>query len=200
MPQSRVYLPKVESPPATILEHLAARFPHIPASTWRDRMARGLVTSSDGAILREDSPYRHGMTVFYAKEVPSEPAPLEVETILYQDDEILIADKPHGMTVTPGGQHVARSLLNRLQEQTGIADLVPLHRLDRDTAGIVLFSSRAGSRGRYHHALLEQGLSSGNTSPSLPWWKLRGTGIGFSKTDWSQAYRGFAGTLKATVP
>jgi tRNA pseudouridine32 synthase / 23S rRNA pseudouridine746 synthase len=150
MPQSRVFLPKVESPPATILEHLAVRFPHIPVSTWRDRMARGLVTSCDGAVLREDSPYRHGMTVLYAKEVPSEPAPLEVETILYQDDEILIADKPHGMTVTPGGQHVARSLLNRLQKQTGIADLVPLHRLDRDTAGIVLFSSKAGSRGRYH--------------------------------------------------
>jgi len=114
-------------------------------------MARGLVTSCDGAVLREDSPYRHGMTVLYAKEVPSEPAPLEVETILYQDDEILVADKPHGMTVTPGGQHVARALLNRLHEQTGIADLVPLHRLDRDTAGIVLFSSKPGSRGRYHH-------------------------------------------------
>jgi len=71
------------------------RFPHIPVSTWRDRMARGLVTSSDGAVLREASPYRHGMTVLYAKEVPSEPAPLEVETILYQDDEILVADKPH---------------------------------------------------------------------------------------------------------
>ena len=162
-------------------------------------MARGLVASSDGAILREDSPYRHGMTVLYAKEVPSEPAPLEAETILYQDDEILIADKPHGMTVTPGGQHVARSLVNRLQEQTGIADLVPLHRLDRDTAGIVLFSSKAGSRGRYHQLFssrviereyLAVGFRGGNSR----------TDIGFSKTDSAQAYRGFAGTSKAKVP
>jgi len=113
-------------------------------------MARGLVTTSTGEIVREDSPYSHGLTVFYVKEIPSEPPCGEVETIVYQDDEILVVDKPHGMPVTPSGNHVARALLNRLQERTGIEDLAPLHRLDRDTAGLVLFGLKPRSRGHYH--------------------------------------------------
>lgn len=150
MPRSRIFLPKLESPPPTVAEHLALLFPRISRGTWRDRMARGMVTTNEGMRIREDSPYIHGITVFYIKEVPSEPAPLETETILYQDEEILVADKPHGMAVTPSGDYVARSLLNRLQQRTGIDTLVPLHRLDKDTAGIVLFGLKSESRARYH--------------------------------------------------
>ena len=113
-------------------------------------MARGLITTSDGQVLNESSPYSHGLTVFYVKEVPGEPDCEEVETIVYQDEEILVADKPHGMTVTPAGNHIARSLVNRLQNRTGIRHLAPLHRLDRDTAGLVLFGIRPEARGRYH--------------------------------------------------
>lgn len=150
MPRSRIFLPKLESPPATVAEHLALLFPHISRGTWQDRMSRGLVTTNEGAIIRENSPYVHGVTVFYMKEVPSEPQPQEIETVLYQDEEILAADKPHGMNVTPSGDHVARALLNRLQERTGIDTIVPLHRLDRDTAGVILFGIKPGSRARYH--------------------------------------------------
>jgi tRNA pseudouridine32 synthase / 23S rRNA pseudouridine746 synthase len=157
MVRSRLCLPKLKSPPATLLEFLSTHFRHIPEITWRDRMARGLVTNSSGLPLREDTPYSRGLTVFYVREVPFEPASSETETILYQDDEILVADKPHGMPVTPAGDHVARSLLNRLQQQTGIDNLVPLHRLDRDTAGIVLFGLKTESR-RHYHALFEKRL------------------------------------------
>ena len=150
MPRSRIYLPKLESPPTTILGHLALLFPQVSGAAWRDRAARGLVTTGDGVKIREDSPYAHGLTVFYMKEVQSEPEPLEIERILFQDDEILAADKPHGMTVTPAGDHVARSMLYRLQERTRLDSLVPLHRIDRDTAGLVLFGIKAGSRARYH--------------------------------------------------
>jgi len=119
-------------------------------------MARGLITTSTGQVLSEGSPYSPGLTVFYVKEVPEEPASDATETILYQDDEILVVDKPHGMPVTPAGNHIARSLLNRLQERTGIGDLAPLHRLDRDTAGLVLFGIKPESRSRYH-ALFARG-------------------------------------------
>ena len=71
---SRLYLPKLESPPATILDHLIARFPQVHPRIWQERVSRGVVTLSDGTTLREDSPYRHGITVFYRKEVPSEPS------------------------------------------------------------------------------------------------------------------------------
>ena len=158
MPRSRIYLPKLESPPATIVGHLAQLFPQVSAAAWRDRAARGLVTTGDGIKIREDSPYTYGLTIFYMKEVQSEPAPLETETILFQDDEILAADKPHGMTVTPAGDHVARSMLHRLQERTGLETLVPLHRIDRDTAGLVLFGIRAASRARYHELFAKKAI------------------------------------------
>src|SRR4029434_7477723 len=100
--------------------------------------------------LTEDSLYTHGRMVFYSREVPSEPASEESETILFQDEQILIADKPHGMTVTPVGSHVVRSLLHRLQERTGFETLAPVHRLDKDTAGVVMFSIKPESRAAYH--------------------------------------------------
>src|SRR5262245_48150087 len=137
---SRLYLPKFESPPPTILEYLVARFSHIDAEVWRSRMLRGLVTLSDGAPLREDSPYRHGLTVFYRKEVPSEPAPLDEPRIVFFDNEILVVDKPHGMPVTPSGEYMERSLIVRLEKLTGLPDLAAMHRLDRDAAGLLLFT------------------------------------------------------------
>ncbi len=150
LPPSRLYLPKLESPPRTILEHLIGHFPQVSPETWRSRIARGAVTTDSGDFVTEDMPYRHGMTILYRKEVASEPEPPEEEAILYMDAEILVADKPHGMVVTPAGDQVERSLLVRLQRQTGLTTLVPTHRLDRETAGIVLLSVNPDTRARYH--------------------------------------------------
>ena len=147
---SRLYLPKLESPPATILEHLLAHFPQVHPRTWCARVSRGLVSLSDGTTLRRDSPYRHGLTVFYRKEVPSEPDPLEEPLVIYRDEEILVADKPHGMPVTPAGEHVERSLLVRLQRSTGLATLAAMHRLDRDTGGLLLLTIKPEARVHYH--------------------------------------------------
>ena len=149
-PASRLYLPKLESPPATILAHLIRHFPHIPPETWRSRIVRGRVTSDDGTVLTEDTPYRAGITICYRREVTAEPEAPEDEVILYQDAEILVADKPHGMVVTPAGEHVERSLLLRLHRRTGSSTLVPAHRLDRETAGVILFSLNPETRRHYH--------------------------------------------------
>src|SRR5216110_907075 len=119
---SRLYLPKFDSAPPTIFEYLLARFPQIDVTIWRERVSQGLITLSDGTTLEEHSPYRHGMTVFYRKEVRSEPPSPEEPLIVYRDDEILVVDKPHGMPVTPSGEHVERSLLVRLQMITGLPD------------------------------------------------------------------------------
>jgi len=147
---SRLHLPKLEPAPKTILEHLIARFPHIDAQTWRERVAAGKVTLDDGAPLTAESPYRHGVTVLYSREVAMEPPASGEDTVLYQDDNILVADKPHGMVVTPSGNHVERSLLARLQSRSGMKTLAPVHRLDRETAGIVLFAIHPEARASYH--------------------------------------------------
>jgi tRNA pseudouridine32 synthase/23S rRNA pseudouridine746 synthase len=147
---SRLHLPQLDPGPKTVLEYLITHFPHIQAQTWRERIANGKVTLDDGTTLTTESPYRHGVTVLYSREVEREPAVTVEETILFQDSEILVADKPHGMVVTPSGEHVERSLLSRLQNRTGLKHLAPIHRLDRETAGVVLFTIHAEARARYH--------------------------------------------------
>jgi tRNA pseudouridine32 synthase/23S rRNA pseudouridine746 synthase len=148
--QSRLHLPKLVPSPKTVLEYLIAHFPHIPAQTWRERVANGKVTIDDGTTLAIETPYFHGMTVLYSREIAQEAAADFEETILLQDANILVADKPHGMVVTPSGDHVERSLLARLQNRNGLKKLAPMHRLDRDTAGVVLFTITSEARARYH--------------------------------------------------
>ena len=148
--KSRLHLPKLDSPPKTILDYLIAHFPQIPADAWHERAERGLLAIDDGSPVTADSSYRYGITVFYSKEVLNEPPAVESETILYQDTNILVADKPHGMVVTPSGDHVERALLSRLRRSTGVESLTPVHRLDRDTAGVVLFALQPETRTLYH--------------------------------------------------
>jgi len=69
--------------------------------------------------------------------------------VLYQDEHLLVADKPHFLPVTPTGRFVQQTLLVRLKRQLGIETLSPIHRIDRETAGLVLFSVRPQDRGAY---------------------------------------------------
>ena len=155
MQPSRLYLPKLEDPPLTILDHLVQRFPQIHPDIWRERVSQGLVTMSDGTVVREDSEYRHGIHVYYRKHVPFEPDVVEEPLIVFRDAEIIVVDKPHGMAVTPAGDHVERSLIARLQKNTGLPDLAPVHRLDRETAGLLLLTIRREARGPYHRLFSE---------------------------------------------
>jgi tRNA pseudouridine32 synthase/23S rRNA pseudouridine746 synthase len=155
-PWSRLYLPALASAPSTILGYLAARFQHVSPEAWAARAERGLVKLEDGTTVQSDSAYRSGVTVLYRREVLSEPAPVQEPAIIYRDEHIVVADKPHGMVVTPAGNLVERSLLVWLRRTTGLFSLAPLHRLDRDTAGLVLLSIQPVSRGPYHR-LFSQG-------------------------------------------
>ena len=90
----------------------------------------------------------------YFRETENEPVIPFAEQTLFQDDEILVACKPHFLPVIPGGRYVEECLLNRLRNRTGMADLAPLHRLDRETAGIVIFSVNPNTRGLYHELFM----------------------------------------------
>lgn len=215
MMRSRLYLPKLGSPPATILKYLGERFPHIPEDVWRDRMARGRVTQNAGTAITADTPYQHGLTIYYFKEQPAEPESMVSEAVLFRDSEILVVDKPHGMRVTPSGDHVERALLSRLQRSTGLSSLVPLHRLDQDTAGLVLFSVNPQTRARYH-ALFDKraverryiAIARAGGSPSQkqwiienrlergdPWYRqqiVQGRPNAVTKIEWIRAIEGLA--------
>src|SRR3546814_12515275 len=98
------------------------------------------------------------MELRYFREVPDEePIPFR-ETVLHADDDLWVVDKPHFLPVVPAGRHVAETLLARLQRMSGNADLVPLHRIDRATAGLVLFSARRETRARYQALFRERAI------------------------------------------
>ncbi|MGE8260225.1 MAG: pseudouridine synthase, partial [Stenotrophomonas sp.] len=128
-----------------LLDGLCARFPRIGRGQWQDRFARGRVQDAQGRALAPDQPWQVGLDIVYFREVSDEPRIPFSERIVYQDEHLLVADKPHHLPVTPAGGYVRETLLARLVARTGNTDLVPLHRLDRLTAGLVLFSQRPDS-------------------------------------------------------
>lgn len=112
-------------------------------------MTAGHVLDASNQPLALDAPHREAMAVRYFREVEDE-APMPAgERILHADEHIVVADKPHFLPVTPAGRFVRETLLARLQATLGNPDLVPLHRIDRGTAGLVLFSASPSSRAAY---------------------------------------------------
>ncbi|MFT7130035.1 MAG: tRNA pseudouridine32 synthase/23S rRNA pseudouridine746 synthase [Gammaproteobacteria bacterium] len=114
-------------------------------------MLEGKVHWHDGSLISPDSLFRPQQRVYYYREVPSESIIPFEESILFQDEHILVAYKPHFLAVTPGGSYVNECLQNRLRIKTGIHTLQALHRLDRVTAGLVLFSINKETRHLYHN-------------------------------------------------
>jgi tRNA pseudouridine32 synthase/23S rRNA pseudouridine746 synthase len=141
---------------ATVLDCLSERFPAVSREQWLQRMAGRRVLDSAGQWLTPHTPYRLGLEVHYYREVPDEvPIPFD-EVVLHSDGDLLVADKPHFLPVTPAGGHVHETLLGRLIRRTGNTALVPLHRIDRDTAGLVLFSANPDSRALYQALFRER--------------------------------------------
>jgi tRNA pseudouridine32 synthase/23S rRNA pseudouridine746 synthase len=139
-----------------ILEYLGERFPRIDAKTWIDRMNGGRVVDEFGNPLGPESRGRRGSYVFYYRELEEEtPIPFE-ERVLYRDEHILAVDKPHFLPVVPSGRFLRETLLVRLKKDLSLEHLVPIHRIDRETAGVVIFSHDPATRGRYASLFQEQ--------------------------------------------
>lgn len=154
---SRLQLP--QGPWTSLIDGLCARFPGVSRQRWLDRFARGRVYDAEGQALTAEVPYRAGAEIHYFREVEHETRVAARERVLHIDDHLLVVDKPNGLPVVPAGDAVAETLLARLVRRLGNPHLVPLHRLDRDTAGLVLFSADPGTRDRYHALFRQRGIN-----------------------------------------
>jgi len=147
---SKLSLPQTNPGVAIVLEYLVMKFPYVGAQVWHQRMLDGKVHFHDGTLITAETPYLPQQRVYYYREVDTEPNIPFKEAILFQDAHILVAYKPHFLPVTPGGIYVDECLQNRLRRSTGIDTLQALHRLDRATAGLVMFSVNAATSHLYH--------------------------------------------------
>ncbi len=136
-------------PWATVLDFLAERLPSVSRTDWAGRMAEGQVLDEQGHAVPGHRPYRHGQRLFYYRGWAQEPDLPVQASVVFEDAHLLVADKPHFMPVTPSGPYVQQSLLVQLKRLSGCDDLSPIHRIDRETAGLVLLSKRPQDRNAY---------------------------------------------------
>lgn len=150
---SRIYLEKLNNTPKNLLVFLCQKFPHVSFDEWQARFENGDVwsdTTEGGFVpLMSDAPYLHGRTIYYYRSLACEVVvPFDYQ-ILFENDEFMVVDKPHFLAVTPSGNHVKQTLLTRLKADTDNANLSPIHRLDKETAGLILVSKNPATRHLY---------------------------------------------------
>jgi tRNA pseudouridine32 synthase/23S rRNA pseudouridine746 synthase len=142
-----------------LLSFLVERYPAIGEDLWRDRLARGDVVDAKGLALAGSSPVHAGMRIWYYRELANEaPIPFD-EVVLFQDEHLLVVDKPHFLPMIPTGRFLHETLLVRLKKKFDLPQLTPIHRLDRETAGVVIFSHKQESRGAYQSLFQKRSVS-----------------------------------------
>ena len=151
-----------------VIDFLAERFPHIAYDELVTRMARGDVLDHAGARMLPDHAYRAREKLFYYRDIPFEPPIPFDEVILFRDEHIVVVDKPHFLPVAPVGRYVQETVLVRLKLKLGIDSLAPMHRIDRETAGLVLFTVQPDTRGKYQ-SLFEQRMVKKTYEAIAPW-------------------------------
>jgi tRNA pseudouridine32 synthase/23S rRNA pseudouridine746 synthase len=146
---SKVFVKNTKKTYSYLIDFLVEKFPQIPKEEWVKRMDQGLVLDEEGLPQDSQAPCQENTFIYYYRSIEIEESIPFQELIIYEDDHLLIADKPHFLPVTPAGHYLQETLLVRLKNKTGIKDLTPIHRIDRETAGLVAFSKRAQDRNLY---------------------------------------------------
>jgi tRNA pseudouridine32 synthase/23S rRNA pseudouridine746 synthase len=152
----------------TIADFLVERFPAISRETWAARIAAREVVDERGVLVTPERRYEAPLRVYYYRTLDAEVRIPFDEQVLFQDDQLVVVDKPHFLPVTPTGKYLQESLLVRLKRKLKIDDLVPLHRIDRSTAGLVLFSVRPETRGAYQAMFPERRIAK-HYEAIVPW-------------------------------
>jgi tRNA pseudouridine32 synthase/23S rRNA pseudouridine746 synthase len=145
---TRLRLPG-EGPWDTAMDYMMHRWGHIDPQGIEDRFDAGEIVGEGGVRLDRATPLAKHTFIWYYRTLPPETRiPVELD-ILHQDGHLLVVDKPHFLPTTPGGTYIQESALVRLRNELDLPDLIPMHRLDRMTAGVLLFSTNPETRGKY---------------------------------------------------
>jgi len=132
----------------TIAEFLLTRFPN-DATRIAEKIESGEVVVQDGTAVTFSTPYVPREFVYLYRDPPAEPrVPFEID-VLHRDENLLVVDKPHFLATTPRGSWVTETAVVRLRKELDLPELSPVHRLDRLTAGVLVFTVRREARRAY---------------------------------------------------
>lgn len=133
----------------TVRDFLLFRFPHLDPEALTERIENGQIFYDDGSPVPAEAPLIAHQRFWYFRENPAEPViPFEYD-ILFEDENIIVIDKPHFLSTTPVGNFLKQTVVTRLRHQTGNMDIAPAHRLDRATAGVLLLTKQKSAREPY---------------------------------------------------
>lgn len=133
---------------ATVRDHLVERLPRVDPARIDAMLVAGEIVDLAGP-LAPNAPFVPGGAVWFHRDLPIETeVPFDIG-IVHRDDDILVIDKPHFLATIPRGQHILQTALVRLRNDLELPDLIPAHRLDRVTAGLLLFVVNPARRGAY---------------------------------------------------
>lgn len=146
---ARLRLP-VDGHWVSLREHLRERLPRLGEDRLDAMLHERRFVGTDGPFA-PDAPFVPGAYVWFHRDLPDEtPVPFDI-SIVHRDENLLVVDKPHFLATIPRGRHVTQTALVRLRKDLGLPELSPAHRLDRATAGLVMFVVHREHRGAYQN-------------------------------------------------
>jgi tRNA pseudouridine32 synthase/23S rRNA pseudouridine746 synthase len=154
---TRLRVPRT-GPWPTVAAYMQERFFHLEPGYLLRRFDAGEIVDADALPLSRDTPLGVSDFVWYYREPPAETEIPFTEEILHQDGDLVVIDKPHFLPTTPAGKYLQNSALVRLRNRLGNDDLTPIHRLDRATAGLLMFSARPETRGAYQSLFQDRAI------------------------------------------
>ncbi|MBV1911020.1 MAG: pseudouridine synthase [Kangiellaceae bacterium] len=154
---NKIWLPQGEW--QTVFEFFRHRFPQLSGANCAQRFASGEVRFSDGSIVDSNTSYRSNAHLFFYREVLNELIVPFEESIVFENENIIVAEKPHFLPVAPTGQYLKHTLLVRLRNKLKNDHLELCHRLDRETAGLVLLTKHEQVRAAYHSLFSERKIT-----------------------------------------
>jgi tRNA pseudouridine32 synthase/23S rRNA pseudouridine746 synthase len=109
------------------IDFLTSKFSAIAREEWLSRFETGQILNVAGRVMAPQDSLHNQSHLHYYRSIRNEPE----------------------LPVTPGGRYLQQSLLVQLKQQLNLPELSPVHRIDRETAGLVVFSVRAQDRNAY---------------------------------------------------
>jgi tRNA pseudouridine32 synthase/23S rRNA pseudouridine746 synthase len=129
-------------------DHLVERLPRVDPARIDAMLREERIVGVDGPIA-PDAPFVPESFLWFHRDLPDEvPVPFGIG-VVHRDEDLIVVDKPHFLATIPRGRHVVETALVRLRHELDLPALSPAHRLDRPTAGLLMFVVRPERRGAY---------------------------------------------------